>query len=81
MATNSLREFSVDNASILFLSLIRPHHNNNVRFSVDLHKPVQPEVLQQAVNNLNPRFPSIFAGFRQDFFVAETKKDRPKGGL
>ena len=87
MATNSLREFSVDNASILFLSLIRPHHNNNFRFSVDLQKPVQPEVLQQAVNNLHPRFPSIFAGFRQDFFqfrqvaAAQPPKVEPDGVL
>lgn len=68
MSQTNFREFAIDNASILFLSLIRPHHNNNFRFSVDLQKPVQPEVLQQAVNNLHPRFPSIFAGFRQDFF-------------
>lgn len=68
MTQNPFREFPVDNASILFLSLIRPYHTNSFRFSVELYKPVQPEILQQAVNNLHPRFPSIFAGFRQDFF-------------
>jgi len=62
------REFPIDNASILFLSLLRPYHNNNFRFSVTLRKPIQPEILQQAVNAIHPRFPSVIAGFRQDFF-------------
>lgn len=67
MTENGFRDFSVDNASILFLSLIRPYHTNNFRFSAVLHNPVSPEALQEAVNRIHPRFPSVLAGFRQDF--------------
>lgn len=67
MVKNELREFPVDNASILFLSLIRPYHTNNFRFSAVLRHPVCPEILQQAVDRIHPRFPSVIAGFRQDF--------------
>lgn len=68
MTNTTLREFAVDNASILFLSLIRPYHTNNFRFSAKLKKPVSPEVLQEAVNRIHRRFPSVVAGLRQDFF-------------
>ena len=68
MKQSAFREFSIDNASILFLSLLRPHHTNIFRFSVQLHQPVCPETLQQAVNRLHPRFPSVIAGFQQRFF-------------
>lgn len=68
MNKTAFREFPVDNASILFLSLIRPYHTNNFRFSAVLRQPIRPEILQQAVNRIHPRFPSVFAGFRQDFF-------------
>lgn len=68
MKKTSMHEFPVDNASILFLSLIRPYHSNSFRFSVTLRQPVSPAALQQAVDRIHPRFPSIIAGFRQDFF-------------
>ena len=68
MTKTTFREFPVDNASILFLSLLRPYHTNNFRFSAVLGQPVRPEILQQAVNRIHPRFPSVIAGFRQDFF-------------
>lgn len=68
MSHTAFREFAIDNASILFLSLIRPHHTNTFRFSMQLHNPIQPEILQQAVDNIHPRFPSVIAGMRQEFF-------------
>lgn len=68
MSHTAFREFAIDNASILFLSLIRPHHTNTFRFSMQLHNPIQPELLQQAVDNIHPRFPSVIAGMRQEFF-------------
>lgn len=68
MVTSPIREFPVDNASILFLSLIRPHHTNTFRFSAKLRCPIRPDVLQLAVNRIHARFPSVVAGFRQDFF-------------
>lgn len=87
MTTTNFREFPVDNASILFLSLIRPYHTNNFRFSVKLRSPICPEALQEAVNRIHPRFPSVIAGLRQDFFhyrqvaAAEPPKVQPDPGL
>lgn len=60
-------EFPVDNASILFLSRIYPYHTNSFRFTFTLREPVCPETLQQAVDRIWRRFPSVIAGFRQDF--------------
>ena len=60
-------EFPVDNASILFLSLIKPYHTNSFRFSMTLNKEIDPSLLQQAVNRIYKRFPSVIAGLRQDF--------------
>lgn len=67
MSEHNFREFPVDNASILFLSLIRPYHTNNFRFCAVLRNPICPDALQQAVDRIHPRYPSVIAGFRQDF--------------
>lgn len=67
MPKKPFSEFSVDNASILFLSLIRPYHTNSFRFSMTLRESVDPDALQQAVDRITPRFPSVIAGLRQDF--------------
>ena len=80
-------EFPVDNASILFLSLIKPYHTNSFRFSMTLTEPVQPEALQDAVNRIHKRFPSVIAGLRQNFFhykqvaAAAPPKVQPDPGL
>ena len=63
-----LRDYPIDNTSILFLSLLRPHHSNAFRFSATLDKPVCPEALQEAVNRVCRRYPLVFAALRQDFF-------------
>lgn len=87
MKQTAFREFPVDNASILFLSLIRPYHTNSFRFSMTLHEPVCPEALQQAVDRITPRFPSVIAGLRQDFLhyrqvaAAQPPKVMPDPGL
>lgn len=67
MTKTARPEFPVDNASILFLSLIRPYHTNSFRFSMTLKQSVCPDTLQQAVNRIHKRFPSVIAGLRQDF--------------
>lgn len=87
MKTTNFREFPVDNASILFLSLIRPYHTNTFRFSVKLRNPICPEALQEAVNRIHPRFPSIVAGLHQNFFhyrqvaAAQPPRVQPDPGL
>lgn len=62
------RLFPVDNSSILFLSLIRKNHTNSYRFTMTLSEPVCPETLQQAVDRIYRRFPTIIAGFLPGFF-------------
>lgn len=61
-------EFPVDNASILFLSRIYPYHTNSFRFTITMTEEVCPVTLQKAVDRIWKRFPSVIAGFRQDFF-------------
>lgn len=58
----------VDSVSILFLSLLRKEHTNLFRFSMELAEPVDPEALQQAVNVIWRRLPSVVACIKPDFF-------------
>lgn len=59
---------AVDNASILFLSLMRKEHANSFRFTMSLEEGIDPVVLQTAVDRIYRRFPTIIAGFRRGFF-------------
>ena len=87
MSKTARPEFPVDNASILFLSLIHSYHTNNFRFSMTLTEPICPEALQEAVNRIHKRFPSVIAGVRQDFFnykqvaAPQPPKVQPDPGL
>ena len=63
-----MKQFAIDNSAILYLALIRRHHTNIFRFSLTLKEQIQPELLQQAVDRVYRRFPTIFAGFRPGFF-------------
>lgn len=60
--------YPVDNASLLFLSLIRKNHTNTFRFTATMTEPVCPEMLQMAVDRVYRRFPTIIAGFYPGFF-------------
>jgi len=61
-------EFSIDNASILFLSLMRKEHTNSFRFTMTLKEIIAPDILQLAVDRIWKRFPSVIAGFQPSFF-------------
>ena len=63
-----MKEYSIDHSSILYLSLIRKHHTNIFRFTITLNENVDRVLLQDAVNNVYRRFPTIFAGFQPGFF-------------
>ncbi len=54
----------IDNSAILFLAQMGPDHTNVYRFTTVLKEPVDPQLLQQAVDRLCLRFPTILAGFR-----------------
>ena len=63
-----MQKFAIDNSAILYLALIRKHHTNIFRFSITLKEAIRPDLLQEAVNRVCHRFPTIFAGFRPGFF-------------
>ena len=58
----------VDNSSILFFSLLKKYHANSYRFTMTLSETVDADVLQQAVDRIYRRFPTIIAGFVPGFF-------------
>lgn len=80
MNQTTFSRFPIDNASILYLSLMRKDHCNSYRFSMTLTESVSPEILQTAVNNIYRRFPSVIAGFQPDFFqyFQVSAKEPPK---
>lgn len=68
MKRTTFFRFPVDNASILYLSLMRKDHCNSYRFTMTFTDPVCPEILQTAVDRIYRRFPTVIAGFQPDFF-------------
>lgn len=60
--------YAVDNASLLYLSLIRKDHTNSFRFTMTLTEEVCPDTLQMAVDRIYRRFPTVIAGFYPGFF-------------
>jgi len=68
MKKNPRKLFPVDNSSILFFSLMKKTHANSYRFTMTLDEEVCPELLQQAVDRVYRRFPTIIAGFLPGFF-------------
>lgn len=68
MKKTTFSHYAIDNASILFLSLIRKDHTNTFRFTMTLAEEVCPETLQSAVDRVYRRFPTVIAGFHPGFF-------------
>ena len=50
----------LDNAALIFPAIRRKNWSNLFRQSVTLTEAVDPALLQQAVNELMPRFPSFY---------------------
>ena len=53
------RWMRLDNAAKIFPAVKRRNWSNVFRLSVTLRDPVDPEVLQAAVREVAPRFPSM----------------------
>lgn len=68
MKKTTFSEYAIDNASILYLSLMRKDHTNTFRFTMELTEAVCPETLQMAVDRIYKRFPTVIAGFYPGFF-------------
>lgn len=58
----------LDNAALIFPATRKSGWANLFRVSATLHEQVDPSLLQQAVNDLKPRFPSIYVHLRRGFF-------------
>lgn len=69
---NPPKSFPIDNSAILFFSQLRPWHSNAFRFTVAFHEEVCSEILQQALERVYGRFPSIFAAFHANVFDYDT---------
>ena len=60
--------YRLDNAALIFPAIIRKNWNNVFRVSATLKEPVDPEVLDRAIAELKPRFPTCFVRLRRGFF-------------
>ena len=60
--------YAIDNSAILYLALMRRRHTNIYRFTMTMKEEVDPEILQQAMERIYRRFPTIIAGFRRELF-------------
>lgn len=62
------RVFCLDNSGIIHLATLREGKSNIFRLSVTLKDTVQPELLQEGMNAVTPRFPMLVAGIRSTIF-------------
>ena len=72
--------YRLDNAALIFPAIIRKNWNNVFRVSTTLKEPVDPDLLNQAIAELKPRFPTCFVRLRTGFFwyYLETIAEAPK---
>lgn len=68
MKKTTFSKYAIDNASILYLSLMRKDHSNTYRFTMTMTEDVCPDTLQTAVDRIYKRFPTVIAGFYPGFF-------------
>ncbi len=70
----------LDNAALIFPAIRRRNWNNVFRESVTLTEDIDPILLQQAVEELMPRFPSFYLRLRRGVFwyYLEEVKSPPK---
>lgn len=72
--------YRLDNAALIFPTIIRRNWNNVFRVSVTLTEPVDPDALSRAAEDLKPRFPTIFVRLKAGFFwyYLETIREAPR---
>ena len=64
----TIRWFRLDTAALIFPAIKEHNWNNLFRVSATLKEEVDPSVLQTAVINLMPRFPSFYVRLRKGLF-------------
>ena len=58
----------LDNAALIFPAIRRKNWSNVFRQSITLTEKIDPVLLQQAVDELMPRFPSFYLRLRRGVF-------------
>ena len=60
--------YRLDTAALIFPAIARRDWSNAFRVSVTLTEPIDPDILQQAANDMRVRFPSFFVTLKKGFF-------------
>lgn len=60
--------YQLDNSAIIHLAARKKNHTNSFRIVITLKESVCPKVLQEALEHITPRFPTIIAGIQYGFF-------------
>ena len=63
-----LRWMRLDNAALIFPAALRRHWSNAYRISFNFTDPVDPALLQLALDHVAPRFPSVIVRLRRSAF-------------
>lgn len=63
-----LRWMRLDNAALIFPASLRRHWSNAFRISFSFPDPVDPDLLQRALDHAAPRFPSVCVRLRRGLF-------------
>ena len=58
----------LDNAALIFPASLRRHWSNAFRISFTFDRPVDPALLQRALDRVAPRFPSVCVRLRRSMF-------------
>ncbi|MGN0313773.1 MAG: hypothetical protein ACI4EG_03160 [Fusicatenibacter sp.] len=65
---NKQTKYPLDNSGIIHLAVLKNGCSNSFRISVTLTREVDPQLLQEALNIVTPRFPTMIAGIDSGFF-------------
>ncbi len=66
--SNRKKTYNLDNSAIMHMATARKDHSNSFRIVYTLTEPVRPEILQEAIDRITPRFPTIIAGVKNGIF-------------
>lgn len=68
--------YRLDTAALIFPATMNTNWSNVFRLSATLNEEVDPEVLQQAVNDLQNRFPGFYVSLHSGFFWCYLEKNK-----
>ena len=68
--------YRLDTAALIFPAITRRDWSNAFRVSASLKDDVDPDILQQAVDGLRPRFPSYYVALRKGVFWYYLEENR-----